>query len=285
MGGHFTLPFFAPPNLLPDSLPTPEAISSSQHVLQEYHGRRVVRVGPHFVVKYGAGVSLIEGENMLFVKQVSKIPVPDVYALYSSQEDGKKPPTNYIVMENVAGESLASCWTSLDATAKSAISEQLRTHFTQMRGISPPGYFGLLGKRPFEDSVFWTSDGTDAHISGPFDSEQQMLDALVQKHQHTNPLYRKHEFYSRLLPLVIRNHGPVFTHGDFQRKNVLVKSDGTIALVDWEAAGWYPPFWEYAMTLFSCRWDDGWHSWVVKILDEYPNEYTWMNMLFRELWS
>lgn len=40
---------------------------------------------------------------------------------------------------------------------------------------------------------------------------------------------RKSEFYSRLLPLVIRNHDPVFTHGDFQQKDILVKSDGTTA--------------------------------------------------------
>jgi hypothetical protein len=85
-----------------------------------------------------------------------------------------------------------------------------------------------------------------------------------------------------MLPLVLHNHASVFTHGDFQRKNVLVRNDGTF---DWEAAGWYPSFWEYVMTMYSCRWDDDWHSWAVKILDEYPNEYAWMDMVFRELWS
>jgi thiamine kinase-like enzyme len=77
----------------------------------------------------------------------------------------------------------------------------------------------------------------------------------------------------------------VFTHRDLQRKNVLIKKDGTVIMVDREAGGWFPSFWEYAMALFSCRWNDDWHSWVVKIIDEYPNEYAWMDMLFRELWS
>jgi hypothetical protein len=30
--------------------------------------------------------------------------------------------------------------------------------------------------------------------------------------------------------------------------------------------------------------DDDWHSWVIKVLDEYWNEYAWMDMMFRELW-
>lgn len=75
---------------------TTKAIASSKHVLQEYSGRHIVRVGDHFIVKYGAGVLPIEGENMPFVRRVSSIPVSGVYAPYSSQEEGQKLSTNYI---------------------------------------------------------------------------------------------------------------------------------------------------------------------------------------------
>ncbi|KEY70182.1 hypothetical protein S7711_03403 [Stachybotrys chartarum IBT 7711] len=95
---------------------------------------------------------------------------------------------------------------------------------------------------------------------------------------------RKAEYYRRALPLAVRGHAPVFTHGDLQRKNLLLREDGTVVMLDWEAAGWYPSFWEYATAMFSRRWDDDWHSWVIKVLDEYWNEYAWMDMMFRELW-
>ena len=72
------------PSLLPDYLPATEAIMSSNDVLHESSACRIVRVGVHFVDKYGVGVSLIEGENMLFVKQFSGVPVLEIYALYSS---------------------------------------------------------------------------------------------------------------------------------------------------------------------------------------------------------
>ncbi|KAJ0163616.1 hypothetical protein CTA2_2710 [Colletotrichum tanaceti] len=98
---HYPLPFFATSDLLPAPLPTPGAIAASQDVLQDYSGRRVVRVGMHFVVKYGAAVNLTEGENMLFIKQFSKISTPAVYAIYSLQPKGDKSPTNYVVTENI----------------------------------------------------------------------------------------------------------------------------------------------------------------------------------------
>ena len=79
------LPFFATPDLLPAPLPTTEAIEASQDLLKEHDGRRVVRVGAHFVIKYGVDVALTEGENMLFLKQFSTIQIPDVYAIYSTK--------------------------------------------------------------------------------------------------------------------------------------------------------------------------------------------------------
>ena len=104
------LPFYATDDLLPAPLPTPDAIAASQDVLQDYSGRRIVRIGIHFVVKYGVGVSLTEGQNMLFVKRESTIRIPNVYAVYSETHGEERPPTNYIVIENIAGDSLESLW-------------------------------------------------------------------------------------------------------------------------------------------------------------------------------
>ncbi|KZZ98342.1 phosphotransferase enzyme family protein [Moelleriella libera RCEF 2490] len=278
-------PLFVAPDL-PAPLPTTETIAASQDVLQEYTGRRIVRVGDHFVVKYGAAVSLTEGENMLFVKQSSTVPVPTVYAIFSRRDEDKKFPTNYIVMENIAGETLEACWSTLDTQAKADVAGKLRGHLTQLRRIPSPGYFGLLGKRPYDNSVFWTSEeATRQMISGPFDTQQQMVNAMLENHLHRNQTKRKAEFYRRVLPNRLHDQPSVFTHGDVQRKNLLLKEDGTLVVLDWEDAGWYPNFWEYAMTMFSCRWEDDWHDWVVKAMDEYVEEYAWMHMLLGEIWA
>jgi serine/threonine protein kinase len=276
------LPFTA--DDLPAPLPTTEDIHNTPFLLKpEFTGRLVVRVGLHFVVKYGSNVFLAEGENMLFAKRSSTIPIPKLYALYTRDEG--KSIVNYIVMEYIDGSSLTSKWPTLDATSKLDIARQLRNYFTELRQIPSPGYFGLPGKQPFQDTVFYS--GNDEQIkefSGPFDTEQQLLEAIVDIYRVTNPRVQKAEYYARILPLVFRGDKSVFTHGDFQLKNILMKDDGTLTVIDWEAAGWYPSSWEYIMAMNGCRYTDDWFLWVPKVLDEYINEFGWMGPMLREMW-
>ena len=61
-----------------------------------------------------------------------------------------------------------------------------------------------------------------------------------------------------------------FSHSDFQQKNIIVReipsgdkntsSEEThvVSIVDWEVAGWYPSYWEYAAVFFAFKWEDGW---------------------------
>lgn len=89
-----------------------------------------------------------------------------------------------------------------------------------------------------------------------------------------------------MFPSVLRDHTVVFTHGDLQKKNIIITDDKSVVLVDWEAAGWYPEYWEYAFaTVAAAAWKDGWHEYLSEVLDEYPNEYAWIDMIIRELWS
>jgi hypothetical protein len=140
------LPFFATPDLLPAPLPTTEAIEASQDLLKEHDGRRVVRVGAHFVIKYGVDVALTEGENMLFLKQFSTIQIPDVYAIYSTKMRKINVSQSPISSWRISSRTVwTSCWASLDTQAKSTVVDQLRICFTQLRQIPSPGYYGLVG--------------------------------------------------------------------------------------------------------------------------------------------
>ena len=73
------LPYYA--NDVPAPLPTNAKIEAASEISLAYGGRRIVEIGDHFVVKFGLGVDLIEGENMLFVKENTNINVSRVYAL------------------------------------------------------------------------------------------------------------------------------------------------------------------------------------------------------------
>ncbi|KZT03437.1 uncharacterized protein LAESUDRAFT_729242 [Laetiporus sulphureus 93-53] len=46
-------------------------------------------------------------------------------------------------------------------------------------------------------------------------------------------------------------HAIVFTHGDLNRHNIMVGVDGHISgIIDWEAAGWLPDYWEVSVIAF-----------------------------------
>ncbi|KAG5959168.1 hypothetical protein E4U57_000855 [Claviceps arundinis] len=281
------LPYFAPQSRLPIPIPAVQDIEREAVVLHERDGRRVVLFNNHFVIKYGLDVSLTEGENMLFVRQTQPLLAPEVFALFSVETD--RGLVNYIIMENVVGDGLHEVWATLNTPEKCRIAGALRLQIETLRKIPAPGYFGCLGRRPFEQYMWWTAteDGSDDGIfNGPFDTESKLTDALVQSYRVCSGLDQRANFYRLWLPRALRENSAVFTHGDLERKNVILKPDGQPVLIDWEAAGWYPAYWEYVMAMFSWGgWKDDWHDYVHRIMDEYPNEYMWFDTIRRELWS
>ncbi|KAK3936406.1 phosphotransferase enzyme family protein [Diplogelasinospora grovesii] len=200
-------------------------------------------------------VGFFTAKTMLFVKECANIPVPTVYCLFSKKEEHDHQ-VNYIIMETVQGQTLLSLWSTLTTGHKTAISRQLRGSFDELRKIPSPGCYGSLAF------------------------------ALKYQYNCAPEIHQKAEYYRRVLPVVLRGDPTSFSHADFQRKNLILRPDGTVVMVDWEAAGWYPPYWESAMAMFACgRWEDDWHAWVAQILDEHPNECAWMVMIRNELWS
>ncbi|KAG6168464.1 hypothetical protein E4U51_002168 [Claviceps purpurea] len=212
------LPYFATQSRLPIPIPSVQDIEREAH----------------FVIKYGPNVSLTEGENMLFVRHTQPLLAPEVFALFSVENTdcGR---VNYIIMENVVGDGLDQVWATLDTPEKRRTAGELRLQIETLRKIPAPGYFGCLGRRPFEEKMFWTAPGD-----------------------------------------VLRGHGVVSTHGDLQQKNVMLKPDGQPVLIDWETAGWYQAYWEYASAMVGCRrFDNDWHEYIPRIMEEYPGEYVW----------
>lgn len=283
-------PFFAPEERLPAPLPTREAIISAEVVLEEYTGRRVVQLGTSYIVKYGSNVTLTEGENLLFLKETRTIRVPEVFALYSEDHAASGRKVNYIIMECISGSSLDKCWDKLASADREIIVKEVRAYIDALRNIPAPGYFGCVSRQPFEESIFWTPSGSGAdqqqEISGPFQTETEFNAGLLHKYRYNNGSPHKAKFFARWLPAVFRDHKPVFCHADLQRKNIIWREDKSVVIIDWESAGWYPEYWEYALATFCCSgWRDDWHEYLSRMIREYPNEYVWFDMLVRELWS
>lgn len=59
-----------------------------------------------------------------------------------------------------------------------------------------------------------------------------------------------------------RSDCTVFTHADAAPRNIVVNEKNTVTgILDWENAGWYPNYWEYAQILRPAFWGD-WSVWM-----------------------
>ncbi|KAF2772401.1 hypothetical protein EJ03DRAFT_324815 [Teratosphaeria nubilosa] len=65
------------------------------------------------------------------------------------------------------------------------------------------------------------------------------------------------------LPLMLpESNQSVFTHGDMSPRNIMVDERLQITgIVDWEAVGWYPDYWEY-INIWKPSVDLDWQKWM-----------------------
>lgn len=70
------------------------------------------------------------------------------------------------------------------------------------------------------------------------------------------------------------DHGIVFSHGDFAPRNIMVKDDRVVGLLDWEYAGWYPEYWDFVKSFNASDHRISWYNYVEHIFPQcYETEY------------
>ncbi|KAI6815630.1 hypothetical protein KC315_g7744 [Hortaea werneckii] len=201
MASRLALPYYAPD--LPSTLPTEAEIENASD-LREYcfKGRRVVTIRDHYIVKYGSDVNLLEGDNMLFVRDSTNIRVPRVYAIH-----------------------------------------------------------------------------------------EEFIEAMVEKYvRDGGPIFRA-EYYRQCLPKILCRCDSLFTHGNLQRKNVMVEKDQggsewKVTILDWEFSGWYPSYWEYSMAFCALgKWDNDWYLHLRRVLEPADSEAAWVKLIRLEMFE
>lgn len=267
-------------------IPTPHDIDGSEPLLHECTGSYLVRKFERFVIKYGWYVYPIEARNMQYVAKSTTVPVPRVYAVY--QDRKKQGLVTYIVMDYVPGQTLLKLWNELDSTRKTAIAMKLRAYFDELRALQHPGYFGSLdGGLPL-DGVFGEDRDSD-EITKSCSTEEEVIDRMLRGYSLATGERTAHKvrYYQHVLPVVLRGNGsPVFSHSDFQRKNIMIRPEGLPIIIDWEFASWCPSYWDYSTAIFcNGGWHDDWQEYLRMVLDEHPNQSLWLSTLKLEMWS
>lgn len=250
---------------------------------------RLSKTSQYWVKRYRAG-NRMEGWTMLYLKKMTSIPVPTVYAILTNKEKRR----DIILMEYIPHESLEKTWPTLQEAEKEDTAKQLAAYLTELRalpsigffGCSLPAEFGNLDRMPLPDFLFTGQDTeSTATFDGPFDTIEQLTKGLSGAlGGNTGIDLDRRKLYQRLMPMIIKAESrPVFTHGDIQLRNIIRKKDGQVVMIDWGLCGWYPEWWEYCYALYAADFRTNWPAFIPKFLSEFPNEFLIINTL-RNLW-
>ncbi|KAH8204687.1 hypothetical protein TruAng_001162 [Truncatella angustata] len=202
---------------------------------------------------------------MQFVINHTSIPVPKIYCAF--EHAGR----TYIVTERIVGQNLARGWLQRPEASKARILEQLKSVVTQLRGIEPPQDVGVANVNggPIYDQRLPKKSKW-----GPFKTIQDFHKELrngVETEDLRDPLLvaglsELISFHNKSWPT------SVFTHGDLSSLNVLTRDDDIVGVIDWETAGWMPPYWEYTSAWNVNPQNRFWQEEVDKFLTPMPYE-------------
>ena len=217
---------------------------------------------------------LTEAHTMRFIAENTTIPVPKVYAAFEHNDQV------YIVMERTKGKPVSHGWLQRSAASKTEILSQLKTMVDQLRAIPapapPPESRGGPGRvcdilgGPISDDCL-----PDTHLWGPFASIDAFHRAL-RSADETDPLYdagtARVPWISEMMAFQRAEWPePVLTHGRLAARAVRVRGDEVVALLDWESAGWMPPYWEYTSAWHANPTDRVWREEVGRFVTPWPD--------------
>ncbi|KAJ7204636.1 kinase-like domain-containing protein [Mycena haematopus] len=225
----------------------------------------IMRVSRTLIIKSTRHTKLTEALNLDYVAANTTIPVPRVHEVFKDRR-GRL----YLLMDYMDGTELEKVWKNLQPVDRLAIVRQLCEFIDQLRRLEPPhpGAVEAVDGTACKDFRI-RSDGF-----GPFNSVAEFETFLGRGWFIENKLAEYAEYSAEFSRCESRSYRTVFTHCDLAPRNILVKDNRIVAIVDWEMAGWYPEYWEYTQAFFSnFDYPEGfWDLFETEFLERYPDE-------------
>lgn len=208
----------------------------------------------NIVFKTGYRVRYGEEIAMRLVKQHTSVPVPII--ILSNYE----PKKGMIGMSFIHGSTLDSIWDTLDECNKERACRDIWTMIAQWQQIPRPPHLAHI-YQCLADGSPATTDPLLQDLEDP--PKPLYSDEAVRTRIHQRYLHFHGERYAdTLLSMLAQSKVSHFTHGDVAPRNILVDESCRITgIIDWELAGWYPEYWEYANIMKPTR-DEDWQSWM-----------------------
>ncbi|ESZ97194.1 hypothetical protein SBOR_2450 [Sclerotinia borealis F-4128] len=205
-----------------------------------FGGDRVVKLSDSIAAKFGFGIRISEAKTQEFARRnadPSIVYIPQIYRFFRRVDCG------YLFMEYVPGQLLDE----LDLNEYTDIIPRVAkiiAHLGQIQGSQVPGPLG----RGQPQGYLWGDDGAKTTFTCVAD-----LDAWLNKRLAV----RNESIDLSSYPLVL-------CHMDLCRRNMVLKEDNTICLLDWGCSALYPRFFEFVYLSFMMPWDKSYEDPLIQ---------------------
>ncbi|EGY23432.1 uncharacterized protein VDAG_04870 [Verticillium dahliae VdLs.17] len=173
-----------------------------------------------------------EARNIRFLRANTTIPLPPILKEWS--EDGRY----FMVNERVQGEPLSVAWPNLTDVERHRVAKQTANYLTELRQLHSPLIQSLSGEPVYSAFLFPVGYGVP---HGPLCSDDELWDELNKALERVPERARQ-----RLQERMPSSTPYTFTHGDLTSVNIMVENGNLTGILDWEASGYFPVWWEFA---------------------------------------
>lgn len=232
------------------------------------HGHVLSR---HLIVKTGGDVRLTEAATMMYVADKTNIPVPKVLSAFVRKG------AVYIVMERIQGQVFDIAWRHASEQARASLLEQLRALVDELRALPPPADFVIGSCTGGALQDFRQRRAKPPVQFGPFQTIPKFHSWLRNGLKQGEPVNVEEEELDDFKEMLVRQDSPwppsVFTHGDLNPTNIIVRDNKIVGIIDWEMSGWYPHYWEYtSLKIASFLVNQFWDRTIDKFLNPFPDD-------------
>ncbi len=236
-----------------------------------HHGEReVFLVDKTFILKktpVDPGRVNIEADTHQFVTDnADSIPVPRIHGQWLSPDRR----THYLLQDAMPGRTLLECWSRLSADARLTVATQVAECMRELAHYRGSRMTTLRG-HPLRNNAFTPSLGPE-YLPRCRDSRSEIWERVFR------PELAREGLTATEPALVqrVRDAMPpcanqlVLTHGDLYAGNVLVdpRTGRLTGIIDWESAGFWPEWFQYARIGYGCGpdttvWKDREWKWTL----------------------
>ncbi|MCJ1368257.1 hypothetical protein MMC16_007399 [Acarospora aff. strigata] len=218
-------------------------------------------LGSKFILKERSAIPPNdEAVNINYIQQNTCIPVPKIVKDWKDSDD-----RYFILMERIEGETLADVWPKMSIADKERVADQAAKCLLQLRKLQSSSMGSLEGHPVY--SAFLFPDGTHSTPHGPFSADDELWRDLVAMLGHLPEKAR-----ARLRACMPTATPFTFTHGDLTTVNIIVRDGNLAGIIDWEAAGFFPAWWEFVSAGIGLGEDDA--EWKGLLGERMPHHET-----------